>query len=172
MAQDLIYNDLHVFGNLSAKTMTLPPNSVVDASISSGTIIDPGKVGHQFGESVAQEPGTAIVAQTKDLGIVNGQTGGVVSFKASITGAIATGADRTVTVDLQKSTAEGAFASILAATIQFTNADTLRAKKTTTFSDADLVTGDILRVVITVAGAAGAQAQGLIVTVYVQEDPA
>ena len=34
-----------------------------------------------------------------------------------------------------------------------------------------LVAGDILRLVLTVAGAAGAQAQGLIVTLTVREDP-
>ncbi len=171
MAQDLIYNDLHVFGNLSAKTMTVPASSVTNNSVSAAAAIAATKLEHQFALGYTQVPGAAIVAATQDVHIVHGQTGEVVSFEAAITGAIATGADRTVNVDLQKSTGAGAFATILTATILLDNTDVLRTVNAATISSANLVDGDILRVIITVAGAAGAQGEGLIVTLQLREDP-
>lgn len=171
MAQDLIYNDLHVFGTLSAKTVVLPAGVVSNTAVSAAAAIAATKLEHQFGLRYNQAPGTAVVADTQDLHIVHGVTGEVVSVEAALTGAIATGADRTVDVDLQKSTGAGAFATILMATVQFTNASVLRTVSAATISSTALVDGDILRMVVTVAGAAGVQAQGLIVTVQIREDP-
>ena len=56
-----------------------------------------------------------VVAATEYLRVVFGATGVVIAMEAAITEAVATGPDRTVTVDLLKSSGGGAFASILAA---------------------------------------------------------
>lgn len=64
----------------------------------------------------------------------------------------------------------GAFASILAAPIVFNNTSTLRALVSAAFSSTSLVDGDILKLTVAVAGAAGAQAQGFICSVTIRED--
>jgi hypothetical protein len=95
-------------------------------------------------------------------------------FSAAITETIATGADRTVTVDLHKSSNAGTFATVLGATIGFTNLSVVRTKSPVTqgtFSDSDIAPGDVFKVVVTVAGAAGNQAEGLVVELVFSEDP-
>lgn len=116
-----------------------------------------------------QDPGAAVVAETADLLIVGGTTGKVTRVQVANTGALASDATNTVTIDVQKSTGGGAFATILSATLTFTNTDTLRTAKVGTISTAGLVTGDILRIIVTVAHTTGTQAQGLVVTVNWQE---
>lgn len=172
MAQDLFNNDLHVNGTLSCKAFSAPAGAITDAMVSAAAGIQATKLEHQFPLPYEQLPASAVVAETRDIHIVHGATGSVVSFRAAITGTIATGADRTVNVDLQKSTGAGAFATILTGTILFNNGSALRTVASATISATTLVAGDILRVVVTVAGAAGNQALGLIVTATIRESAA
>jgi hypothetical protein len=169
MAQDLIQNDLHVAGHLSCKTFTLPAACVGNATIAGAAGIEATKVVHQFPLHIQQSPGSAVVSATTLLHILRA-IGSVVSFEASTTTA-ATGGDRTVSIDLQKSTGGGAFATILSSPISLTNATTARTVVSGTVSNPSLVDGDLLQVVVTVAGAAGSQAQGLLVTVTLREEP-
>lgn len=113
---------------------------------------------------------TTITALTKEVYVVKGANGTLLGFTAAIIGTIATGADRTVTVDLHKSTGAAAFATVLSATIGFTNASVLRTAASGTFSSTSLVAGDLLRVVVTVAGAAGNQALGLVCSLQLREE--
>lgn len=170
MALDVINNDLHVNGNFTCKTFDPPDGSLTNSHFSASADIDATKVEHQIPLDYQQVPGTAILAATSDLHIVHGAGGSVVSFRAAVTGAIATGADRTVNVDLQKSTGAGAFATILSATLLFNNVSVLRTVGSAAIATPALVAGDILRVVVAVAGSAGNQAQGLIVTATIRED--
>lgn len=130
------------------------------------------KVVHQFGVPLEVfGPTTTISGITKLLHIVRGATGVVVGLEGCHFVA-ATGADRTVTVDLQKSTGGGAFATILSTPLTWnTNSTAVRTAQAATISSANLVDGDILQAVITVAGSAGAQAQGLLLTLQLREDP-
>ena len=84
----------------------------------------------------------------------------------------ATGVDRTVNVDLQKSTSGGAFASITTTDIEIDDSTTIRTAVASTLSNTSLSDGDILRAVVTVAGSADAQATGLMITLTLREDPA
>jgi len=170
MAQDLINNDLHINGTLSCKSFNPPPGSIGDTAVKAAAGIAATKLEHQFDAGLAQPPGSDVVAETRDIRIIHGGTGEVVAVKAAITGAIATGADRTVSIDLQKGNVATAFTSVLTGPIQFTNADTLRAVKQATVASPDVVIGDILRLVVTVAGVAGNQAKGLAVSVTLRED--
>lgn len=115
-------------------------------------------------------PAVTITALTKLLHILR-QSATLVHVEAIQT-VQATGADRTVTVDIQKSTGAGAFSTIMSGTIGFTNSSPIRTPVAGTFSSASLVDGDILQAVVTVAGAAGAQAQGLLLTLTLDEYPA
>ncbi len=162
---------LHV-GTLSASAFTPPAGSIANNAVAAAAAIAYSKLDNLRSESYAQEPGTVVAAATRDLGCVKGATGGVISVQAAITGTLADDASRHVYVDIQKSTGGGSFATILTGTIDLTSSSTLNTVVDGTISSAALVTGDILRVVITVAGGSGTQADGLIVTVNWWEKPA
>lgn len=168
--RDVINNDLHVMGTLSAGTMVLSLASVVDATVSSAAAIQATKVIHRHAIPINLFASTtAVSATTKGLYAAQ-NTGTIRNFEAYVD-VVATGADRTVTVDLQKSTGAGAFSTVLSATIGFTNASTARTLVSGTISSSSIVDGDLLQVVVTVAGAAGNQATGLTVHLTVDESP-
>lgn len=172
MAKDIINNDLTINGTLRARDFIPPNDSITNAAIDANAAIQASKLEHQYAIHYAQAPGSAIVAATQDVHLVYGAEGLIVALEAAITGAVADDVSRTVTIDLQKSTAGGAFATALISTIQFTSATTLRTAVAAVLDggEEDLVEGDILRIVVTVAGGSGAQAQGLQVTLMIRED--
>jgi hypothetical protein len=145
------------------------PNSSIKNQMIVGPI-DASKVTRH--ESVNVQlfgPTTTVTALTQDIHIVRGVTGTLLAIQAAICGTIATGADRTVTVDLQKSTGAGAYATVLSSTVGFTNVSVLRTAVSGVLSGTSVIVADILRLIVTVAGAAGAQALGLVVTVTMEE---
>ncbi|WP_254509893.1 hypothetical protein [Anatilimnocola floriformis] len=154
---------------MSCKTFTLPAASVGNATIAGAAGIEATKVVHQFPLHVQQVPGSAVVSATTLIHISRA-VGTVVSIEA-ITTTPATGGDRTVSIDLQKSTGAGAFASILSAPFTLTNATVARTVALGMIPSPSLIDGDVLQVVVTVAGAAGSQAQGLLITVTLREEP-
>ena len=167
MAQDIINNDLHVRGTLSAERFLPPAGSIADAGVQANADIQDTKVRHRNAFNLSQTG--AVVAATQYLQIQR-FTGSVLAIEAMITETIATGADRTVTIDLAKSTAGGAFASILTSTIVFNNVSVLRTITEGVINTSGLVDGDVLRLTVAVAGAAGNQALGLVVTVTTREN--
>lgn len=169
MAQDLINNDLHVRGTLSAERFLPPAGSIADAGVQALADIADTKVRHRNNFTLSQT-GT-VVAATQYLTIQK-YTGAVLAIEAMITETIATGADRTVTIDLAKSTGGAAFASILTSTIVFNNVSVLRTITEGVINTSGLVDGDVLRLTVAVAGAAGNQALGLVVTVQARENAA
>lgn len=99
------------------------------------------------------------------------RTGGVLQkLEAIITETILTG-DRTVTIDLKKSTGGAAFATVLSATIQFANGDTLLVKETATLSDTTFSAGDVFELSIVTAGSTGTQPAGVAVHLSAYEHP-
>lgn len=149
-----------------------PSGTITNTMCSASMNLSASKfVRHQSVDVELFGPSTTVTALTKDLHIVRGSTGTCVGFEAAICGTIATGADRTVTVDLQKSTVAGAFSSIVSSTIGFTNASVLRTATAGVLHSTNkaVIDGDILRVVVTVAGSAGNQALGLLFTLTMEE---
>lgn len=152
-------------------SMEAPANSVGNNAIQGDAGIEATKVVHRFTvEYNKQVPGTAIVADTIGIHIARA-VGKIREIEAAIIGAIATDVSRTVDIDLKKSTLTGAFASIMSSTIQFTNASALRTVTTGSINSEDFIAGDIFELTVAVAGGAGSQAQGLIVTITVEEEP-
>lgn len=175
-APNVIPGDLQVLGTASFSKVSLPAGGVANVNVqagAAGNYLAATKLQHQAPVRYNQAPGSAVVADTQDVVVVNGATGLITAFQAAITGLIATGADRVLNLDLQKSTGGAAFASVLTATLQFTNADTLRTMKSASLDNTKtaVVAGDLLRVVATVAGAAGAAAQGVVATLNLYQDP-
>jgi hypothetical protein len=159
-----------VRGAFSAESITLPNNSVRDSNVDATSPLTRTKSWHQTHKSGHQAPGTAVVAQTIDVYIARAAAV-LVSFEAAITGALADDASRHVTVDLQKSTGGGAFATMLSGVIDLTSSSTLRTAVAAALSSSALVDGDILRVIVAVSGGAGNQAQGLVFEATIAESP-
>ena len=113
-------------------------------------------------------PTTNIAAITKLLHIAR-TTSTLQQVEVIITGA-ATG-DRGATVDLQKSTGGGAFATILSGTITINSSTVIRTPVAGSISSTGLVDGDILQAVVALTGSSGTQPQGLLLTLTFDENP-
>ena len=115
------------------------------------------------------EASTTVAALTKML-FIAGASGTLKAFEG-ITITPATGADRTVSVDLQKSTGGGAFATVLSTNIEMDDNTVARTVVSSVFNSTSFVDGDIFQAVVTVAGSAGNQAIGLLVTLLLNVNP-
>lgn len=170
MPQAATYNgDVFVQGNLAARTMTIPSGTITNDSVKSDAKIAGSKM-QQTRQYNHSQAGANIAAATEYFSIVTGTTGTLVSIEAAIL-ETAAGGDRTVTIDLQKSTGGGAFATVLSSTIQLDSGNTIRVLEAGAISATGLVDGDILKLIVTVGGTTGTQPQGLVVTVNWYEDP-
>ncbi len=163
MSQSRVDGNLYVDGALGAKTFTPPASSIGDAAIAAGAGVQATKLIHanptavQAGQLFA--PATTVVALTQTLGMAHA-AGTLQAFGAWIE-VQATGSDRTVSVDLQKSTGGGAYATVLSSPVAIDHTTTIRILVTATISSATYVAGDIFRLVVAVSGSASAQATGL-----------
>src|SRR4051812_29186275 len=107
-------------GNMSPATFNPPAACIGNSAVASSPTspIDAEKSEQQHTAPYWQAAGSAIVAQSANVFIVRGTTGELLSVDAMVD-TIATGADRTVTIDIKRSTAGGAFATMLNTTIVF-----------------------------------------------------
>jgi hypothetical protein len=150
-------------------THLIPAGTIRNAEVSASAAIAATKLEHQF--PIAIElfgPAVSVAALTKLAYAVRGATGTIVGFEAFIS-VVADDASRTIDVDLQKSTGGAAFATVCSASADFTNASTVRVPVAATLSSTSLVDGDLLQIVVTVAGGSGNQATGLHATIMLRE---
>jgi hypothetical protein len=85
--------------------------------------------------------------------------------------AVPAGGTLSITIDIHKSTGGGAWATILSSTTTISSAGTARTPIAMSLSGTPaLIAGDLLKVIITVAGAAGTNVQGLLVDVDIAEN--
>jgi len=141
-----------------------------NSDIATGAAIAASKLKHQYTIDVElAEQGTEIAAVEKLLHIVRGTTATLVSFEGIIVVQGATSG--TVTVDLQRSTAGGAFASITTTDIILQYNSTILVPIAATLSTTSLVDGDVLKAVVGVSGG-GTYPDGLLATLTLIEDPA
>jgi hypothetical protein len=162
--------DLQVAGRIMCGSFTPPADCVTNNTVAADAGIEASKVIHQAPIRYEQAVGTAVVAETRGLFIAR-SSGEIVDFEAAIIGAIATDVSRTISIDVKKSTGEGAFATILSATLDFSSSSVLRRNYPATVSAVSYIDGDIFEVVVTVAGGSGSQAQGLLCTLTRWELP-
>jgi hypothetical protein len=161
--------DHYYTGNVRFRDVDLSEQCVNDDHVASDADIAATKLVHQFPLNYTQAPGSDIATATLDLHIAYGD-GDIVSVEAAVTGVAATG-DRSVTVDLHKSTGGAAFATVLSAPITLDIGNALRVLEAGSLSTTTYLDGDLLRMIVTqVAGSAGTRPQGLIVTVFVREN--
>lgn len=144
-----------------------PAGCVTNAMIAAGVAASKS-TRHQAVPVELYGPLVTVAALTKWIYIVRGGSGTILGFEAAIA-VDATGADRVVNIDLQKSTAGGAFATVLSAPISLVDGTTIRTPYPGVITTAPLLDGDILQVVVTVSGSASAAATGLTVCLNLEE---
>ena len=149
-------------------TVTMPAGAIGNADIEAGAAIAATKLQHQFPIHLSV-PGTA-AALTHIVHVARG-AGTLVSMEAvAATVPTGTGVDFDVTVDVQKSTGGGAFATLLTTTAVIDDGETDRVPVAAVVSGSNTYAdGDLLEFIITVSGSVGTQATGLCVTAFVYE---
>lgn len=171
MPTNVIYGNSHVAGHFSCQSMTIPALTITDSMISASAAISADKLVHRHVVTHMQKNGTAVIAETVPIYICTAVNGAVVqSISVVITGAVGTD-DRVVTIDLKKTGEGDTPATILTATFNADATTTLYEVLTGTLDDGTLVETESLLLYITVSGASGTQAQGIIVQVAIDEQP-
>lgn len=172
MPQSTLSSDLFVQGALACKTFSPPAGCINDAAVTVNAGIQATKLVHQYAPKVDQPPG-ANVANATDLihQVFAAGTGvsTIAGFEASVV-TPPTSPD-TVTVDLQRSTGGGAFASVLSAPITISSTTPARTPQSASLAVESLNGGDLLQVVITTNHTSGALPQGLIAQAFLRENP-
>lgn len=162
MAEPTVFpGDVQIKGTLMPTTLSIPAGSLTNAGVASSAAIDASKLLHMVHVSTELfGPTTSVAALTK-LAYVGKGVGTLSVVRAAVV-TPANDVSRTVTVDLQKSTGGGAFATVLSGTVGFTNGSSALTLVSGTISSATYAAGDLFRWVVTVAGGSGTQALGLL----------
>ena len=147
--------------------MTIKIFGLADPNIDTSAPINDAKLYHRY-HAWHDATGT-IVAATRYFPGTESGTGSQLALWAAITEAIAIG-NNTVTIDLKKSTAGGAFASVLSSTLVLNSSNTLYIPVAATFTTTTFAVGDLFKLTVAVAGS-GTQATGLVIWTTRTEAP-
>jgi len=161
---DHVWSGSHTFTG----GMNIPASSVEDNQVSATANIGEEKLEHRRGFLHTQ---TGAVAALTENVFVAYRAGTLLSLKCEVD-TVATGADRTVTVDIKKSTAAGAFASVCTPKVLNNGSVARTVYDVTLTGTPTFIEDDVLQIVVTVAGSASNQAIGLIVYGVVAENGA
>lgn len=171
MPNSTIEGNVVISGSATVQGSFYPPAQCIgDSHVSADTSkrIDADKLVHQFPVQYGQASGSSIAAATQNVHLARGA--GTVESVEITYDTVGTG-DRTVTVDYKKSTAGGAFATILSAVITIATGATVRIPIVGTVSSAAYVDGDVFQFVVALGGTTGTQPQGLCCVAMHQEQP-
>ncbi len=160
--------DIHVRADLTAETVTAQAGQFSSAWLTPSGQIDTPNVVYQFPVCYSQPINATVANASVDVFIAT-EVCNLASFK--VFNSTAPTGDRSFTVDLQKSTGGGAFATILSAVITRNSSDTDRTTETATISNAALIAGDVLRVVVAyTAGTTGTVPLGVAAQIMVEQN--
>lgn len=162
-------SNVHIKGNLSAETMDIPAGTIVSADVSASAAIAAAKLVHRFPVRHSQNEGAVVADET--VGIHIAAAAGVVASIEVVCTSTAPVGNSTVTVDLQKSTAGGAFATMLSSVVTIDSANTVRVAEAGTLSGTAYVDGDILELIIDATVGSGTLPTGMAIVVTLQENP-
>jgi len=168
--------DLIVTGNLSMGSISLPNSSIDNDAISPdiNKRIDATKQQHQHELHFIIDHTVEITAIKQSIHTIRGFSGKIIGVDVVTPLAPVGPGDKLFTVDVLKSNqAAPTLVSVLSSLIQVDDTEfnyevhlgTINA------SQADVDDGDTLTIDVAVSGTSGTQAQGLIVTLTIREDP-
>ncbi len=143
----------------------------VDANIAPGAGIQSSKLDHRHHVAYSQPDGVAVATENRTVYRARA-AGELLSLAAAVTGLAATG-NSTVAVNIEKSTAGGAFVSMLTAAVLISSTTLLRtnvlgvpaASPANTY-----VAGDLIRFTVLSTVGTGTLPQGLAVTAHLDEN--
>ena len=160
--------------NTFTGALTLTAGTVTNAMVNSAAAIAATKLINRLVYTHAQKTGTVVAAATEEIAIARAGTANttstILSFEVTCS-TVPTGGDLAFTVDLHRSTAEGAFATVLSAPLTFDSSKVARRVYTATLSATTFIDGDIFRVVVTTSGSTGTQGNGLLCELRLDEQP-
>lgn len=165
MAVDVINNDLTVNGTLTPRVLSAPAGFLTNAMVQASAGVSASKLQQQRNIQYAQASGSDVAAETRPVFRCNGATGVVAAVKASIV-TIPSG-DKSCTIDVKKNGT-----TILSGTFTLDSGNTTYVAEAGSISSSALVAGDVLEVVVTIAGSTGTAPRGLLVNIVLTEDPA
>ena len=153
-----------------AGQFTFPDGSVDNNSISLANPIATQKLIHRMYARHSQNTGADVVAETVPLHAA-AFAGTSIEVRCRVETAPA-GGDKTFSVEVQKAAdLSTTYATIQSAPIQFAAGDPNGSTKTAVLTVTPISPGDQFRLVVTIAGTTGAQAQGFTVTLIADENP-
>lgn len=162
---DSLYNDITFNGQVSfSKSPNLPAGGLTNADISGTAAIAATKLltVQRAGSEVYSE--TSTITSTTFGSFITPTAGGLIDVYGVVTGTVASSTTCTVSVDLQRSTAGGAFATVMTTPVQLVNA-TIRVPVAGVISNTTVAAGDVWKIVVTAAGSTTNQAKGLLYNV-------
>jgi hypothetical protein len=164
----VMHNDYLFDGNVVCSgTFEFPDASITSAKIAASGIAT-AKLVHRYMKGIEEDGlGAATAVSTKVVHIARA-AGTILALEAVMT-TKPTGSD-TVVVDVKRSTAGGAFATVLSSTITWSTASTVLVKQAATLNGAlvDFIAGDLLEIVVTIP-VSNTTGKGLSVTLTLDE---
>src|SRR3954468_15444588 len=109
--ESTVKGDLYVSGQGRFGSLVIPAGPVKNESVPNGEVFDATKIEHQYATPYTQAAGGAVISETRNVRIAYA-AGEVIGLSAMVDTA-PTGADRTITVDLQKGNAGTGFVTLL-----------------------------------------------------------
>lgn len=156
--------DIYFNGNVAAKTMTVPANTITNAMVNSGAAIDPSKVKQRRYPSYAQPHGTAASTVRQVFYRCKGGTATINAFRA-LNSVLNIGA-ATISIQVKKNGSN----ILSSALVLDTGNVAFTAESAAGFTSASLVQGDVLEVDITATAGGGTLGQGLYCEADIDED--
>lgn len=167
-----IQGDLSVNGQISGKTMAIPAGTIDNTAVASGSagaFIAASKLQHRIALHHTQNDGTAVLSASQIVHICKGAATAAALY--AVVNAAPTAA-KTAIVNAFKSTAGSTFSSILSSAITFNSTGTTAlTAKAGTLSVTSFAAGDLLKLSVVVSTSTGTQAQGINVTLLIDEEP-
>ena len=163
--------DHQFLGTLSVAGINLPSGGLRGTHFSSSASdrLTADQVVHQFTRGIAQEDSANAANSTQIVHIAKGA--GVVSAVRLVVGTLAD-QDYVVNVDIKRSNAGAAFATLLAASLNANNTSTVRVPVSgTLIGDPSYNAGDVFQLTINSVGTTGSPAKGVCAEVFFQEKP-
>lgn len=160
--------DIQVRGAVACTSLISSSASITDSMIAAaggGSYISPTKLKPRVPLGFAQQDGTTSTGEAR---VFSAYAAGSIQ-QVSISMDTAPTSTDTVTIDVQKSTGGGAYATILSSTFAMNNTRSNRTVYTATISSASFVAGDIFKVTWSVTGTSG---QDLLVVLHGDVNPA
>lgn len=166
----IVPSNMHVQHTLSCGTFSPPASSIGSAAVNASEPIVASKLYHRYKPRHSQATGSSVAAATENVFIA---TADCVVNNVRVFVETAPIGVKTFTVDVKKSTAGGAFASILSSVVTVNSSTTNRSVTVGTLSGTPtLIATDVLQVVVAVTGSSGTQALGMVAQIEIDEEPA